>query len=113
MARLLLWTFGRPWLSVAILVVLTAAAVIALPKLETDPSGEGLMVAHDPARKLYEQVKRRFGSDNLTVVVVKADDVLTPAVLRTVARLKTGIPMDVMPDAKWKEDDLFRPRRTS
>ena len=91
MARLLLWTFERPWLSVAILLVLTALAAAAIPKLETDPSGEGLMVAHDPARKLYEQVKRRFGSDNLTVVVVKADDVLTPAVLRTVARLTEGL----------------------
>jgi predicted RND superfamily exporter protein len=91
MARLLLWTFGRPWLSATIVVVFTVAAAAAIPRLETDPSGEGLMVAHDPARTFYEQVKRRFGSDNLTVVLVKADDVFTPAVLRTVARLTEGL----------------------
>jgi L,D-transpeptidase ErfK/SrfK len=33
--------------------------------------------------------------------------------VRTVARLQTGIPMDVMPDAKWKEEDLMRPARRS
>ena len=91
MARLLLWTFGRPWLSVTIVVVLTVAAAVAIPRLETDPSGEGLMVANDPARKLYEQAKRRFGGDNLTVVLVKADDVFTPDVLRAVARLTEGL----------------------
>lgn len=31
--------------------------------------------------------------------------------VKTVARLKTGFPMDVMPDAQWKADDLLRPRR--
>ena len=56
-----------------------------------DASAEGLMVAHDPARVLYEQVKRRFGSDNLTVVVVKADDVFTPTVLGVVQRLTDGL----------------------
>jgi predicted RND superfamily exporter protein len=49
------------------------------------------MVANDPARKLYEQAKRRFGSDNLTVVLVKADDVFTPDALRAVARLTEGL----------------------
>ena len=91
MARLLLWTFERPFLTAVVVAVLTALAAVHIPKLEMDPSAEGLMVAHDPARVLYEQVKRRFGSDNLTVVVVKADDVFTPAVLRAVQRLTEGL----------------------
>jgi hypothetical protein len=74
-----------------VVAVLTALAAVHIPKLEMDPSAEGLMVAKDPARALYEQVKRRFGSDNLTVVVVKADDVFTPAVLRAVQRLTEGL----------------------
>jgi uncharacterized protein len=91
MARVLLWTFERPVLSVAIVVALTVLAAVQIPRLETDPSAEGLMVAHDPARLFYEQVKRRFGSDNLTLVLVKADDVFAPAVLRTVQRLTEGL----------------------
>ena len=91
MARLLLWTFERPFLTAVVVAVLTALAAVHIPRLEMDPSAEGLMVANDPARVLYEQVKRRFGSDNLTVVVVKADDVFTPAVLRAVQRLTEGL----------------------
>ena len=91
MARLLLWTFERPLLTAVVVAVLTALAAVHIPRLEMDPSAEGLMVANDPARVLYEQVKRRFGSDNLTVVVVKADDVFTPAVLRAVQRLTEGL----------------------
>jgi predicted RND superfamily exporter protein len=91
MARLLLWTFERPLLTVVVVAVLTALAAVHIPKLEMDPSAEGLMVANDPARVLYEQVKRRFGSDNLTIVVVKADDVFTPTVLRAVQRLTEGL----------------------
>jgi len=91
MARLLLWTFERPLLMAVVVAVLTALAAVHIPKLEMDPSAEGLMVANDPARVLYEQVKRRFGSDNLTVVVVKADDVFTPTVLRAVQRLTEGL----------------------
>jgi hypothetical protein len=91
MARLLLWTFERPLLMAVVVAVLTALAAVHIPKLEMDPSAEGLMVAHDPARVLYEQVKRRFGSDNLTVVVVKADDVFTPTVLGVVKRLTEGL----------------------
>ena len=91
MARLLLWTFERPLLTAVVVAVLTVLAAAQVPKLEMDPSAEGLMVAHDPARVLYEQVKRRFGSDNLTVVVVKADDVFTPTVLGAVQRLTEGL----------------------
>ncbi|MGH7340173.1 MAG: hypothetical protein ACREKH_06755, partial [Candidatus Rokuibacteriota bacterium] len=91
MARSFLWTFERPWLAMALVLLLTAAAAVTLPALETDPSGEGLKVANDPARVLYEGVKRRFGGDHLTVVLVKADDVFTPATLRTVARLTEGL----------------------
>jgi predicted RND superfamily exporter protein len=91
MKRFLLWTFDRPWVTVALVVLVTVAFAAQLPKLPLDPSAEGLMVAHDPAREYYEQVKRRFGSDNLTLVMVKADDVFSPALLRSVKRLTDGL----------------------
>jgi hypothetical protein len=91
MARFLLWAFERPILTAGLLAVLTVLSALLIPKLEMDPSADGLMVAHDPARVFYEQVKRRFGSDNLTVVVVKADDVFTPTALRAVGRLTEGL----------------------
>src|SRR5688572_1708063 len=91
MKRLLLWTFDRPAVAVALTVLITIALAVQLPKLQLDPSAEGLMIQHDPARTFYDQVKRRFGSDSLTVVVVKADDVFAPPVLRTIKRLSDGL----------------------
>ncbi|MGH7390320.1 MAG: efflux RND transporter permease subunit [Candidatus Rokuibacteriota bacterium] len=91
MKLLLLWFFDRPRLAAALLVALTAFFAWQLPRLEIDPSAEGLMLERDPAREFYEQVERRFGSDNLTVVLVKADDVFTPAVLGIVKRLTDGL----------------------
>ncbi len=91
MKFLLLWFFDRPWVSAALLVVLTLVLGVEARRLQLDPSAEGLMLEKDPARAFYEQVKTRFGSDNLTVVLVKADDVFQPAVLDAVKRLSEGL----------------------
>ncbi len=91
MTRLSLWLFAHPWLAAVLVAAPTLFFALQIPRLETDPSAEGLMVEHDPARKFYEESKRRFGSDNLTAVVVKADDVFAPAVLATVERLTHGL----------------------
>jgi len=89
--RLLLWTFDRPLLIGALVLAATVFFALQLPRLEIDPSADGLMVEKDPARDFYEQVKRRFGSDTLTVVLVKADDVFAPSVLGAIKRLTDGL----------------------
>lgn len=91
MKRLLFWLADRPFVSLALLVLVTAAFALQLPKLRIDESAEGLMVENDPARDYYAQVTRRFGSDNLTIVLVKADDVFTPVTLGVVRRISEGL----------------------
>ena len=91
MKALATWWFDRPWLSAALLVALTVVLASFIPRLEIDSSADGLMLEKDPARALYEQAKRRFGSDKLTLVVLKADDVFTPAVLGAVKRLSDDL----------------------
>jgi len=85
--RPLLWVLDHPVTAVALTIVLTLLLAAQIPRLRIDDSAEGLMVEHDPAREFYEQAKKRFGSDTLTVVLVKADDVFTAPVLTTVKRL--------------------------
>ena len=51
------------------------------------------MLEHDPARRYYEQVKATFGSDELTIVMVKGDIFTAPALMpssasRSLARLE-------------------------
>ena len=68
MKRLASWLVDHPLVSGGLLVLVTVALGLQIPRLRIDESAEGLMVEHDPARKLYEQTKERFGSDNLTIV---------------------------------------------
>jgi hydrophobe/amphiphile efflux-3 (HAE3) family protein len=86
-----LWIVDNPLLSAAIILVITVFFALQLPRLEIDASSEGLMVEKDPARLYYEEIKKKFGSDNLTVVVVKAGDVFSKEVLETIQRLSNSL----------------------
>jgi predicted RND superfamily exporter protein len=85
--RALLWVADHPVAVITLVLAITIVLGAQLPRLRIDESSEGLMVQRDPARQFYEKTKQRFGSDNLTIVLVKADDVFNPAVLQTVKRL--------------------------
>jgi hydrophobe/amphiphile efflux-3 (HAE3) family protein len=89
--RLASWLVDYPLVTGGLLVLVTVALGLQIPRLRIDESAEGLMVEHDPARRFYEQMKERFGSDNLTIVLVQADDVFAPAVLDVVRRLTEGL----------------------
>ena len=91
MTRALLWILDHPVTSCAAVLVVTLLLGWQIPRLRIDESAEGLMVQHDPGRAVYEKAKVRFGNDNLTVVLVKADDVFAPDVLAVVKRLSDGL----------------------
>jgi len=89
--RPLLWVADHPIIAVTLTAVLTLLLGAQLPRLRLDDSAEGLMVERDPAREFYEHAKQRFGSDTLTIVLVKGDDVFTTPVLTTVQRLTEAL----------------------
>ena len=91
MNRPLLWIVDHPVLAAGLLVLLTLALALAIPRIEFDTSAEGLMVQKDPARQYYERAKSRFGSDTLTVVLVKAQNVFTAPVLHAIRRISDGL----------------------
>jgi hydrophobe/amphiphile efflux-3 (HAE3) family protein len=91
MRRVLHWFLDHPVPTIAGIAALTLFFALQIPRLEVDPSAEGLMVAKDPARAFYEETKQRFGSDQLTIVLVKAPDVFAAEVLQTVRRLSDGL----------------------
>ena len=91
MRRFAEWIVERP-VTVSIVVLLAVAlAAIQITNLEIDSSAEGLMVEDDPERGYYEKVKEWFGSDVLTVVGVRAEDVFTTQVLTTIQRLTDAL----------------------
>jgi len=91
MKKLLLWIVDHPTHATGLVVALTVFFAFQIPKLEIDTAAEGFMVEKDPARKYYEEVKKKFGSDNLTVILIKADDVFTTKVLGVVKRMSDAL----------------------
>ena len=89
--RLLLWSVNRPAAAAALFALVTIFFAAQIPRLEVDASNEGFMLEQDPARRYYEQVKATFGSDELTVVMVKADDIFTPPALHAIQRVSNTL----------------------
>ncbi|MBI4589540.1 MAG: MMPL family transporter [Candidatus Rokubacteria bacterium] len=91
MTRLLLWVVDHPLLAGGLVAMLTTLFALQLPRLEIDASAEGLMVERDPARQYFEEVKRKFGSDSLTVILVKADNVFAAPILGVIQRISDAL----------------------
>ena len=88
--RVLVWSIRRPAAAATLFALITTALAWQLPRLEIDASNEGLMLERDPARQYYEQAKATFGSDELTVVLVKGD-IFTAPVLALIQRLSEAL----------------------
>jgi uncharacterized membrane protein YdfJ with MMPL/SSD domain len=73
-ARLMRVLVGHPFVALALALAVAVALGSFVPGLRTDVSPTTLMVAGDEQLPVYEEAKRQFGSDELTIVVVKADD---------------------------------------
>jgi len=89
--RLLVKVVDVPRLSIGVVLAVTALAVLSIGSLRIDVSPTLLMVGDDPAISYYDTVKDRFGSDDLTAVVVEAPDVFSRQVLASVERLTDAI----------------------
>jgi predicted RND superfamily exporter protein len=76
---------------VLLVSVVAAAQLVDLRTGEilfyVDPSVDRLMPDSGPEREFYDDMSRRFGSDDVLTFAVVADDVFTPDVLTRIARI--------------------------
>lgn len=86
--ELLLWSLRFPRLTIAILTLLTLVAAAGMSRLQVDTSFDSLIPADDPARAIYQRVANEFGSDNRTLIYVRADDLWSPARLAQLQQLE-------------------------
>ena len=87
MKRPLLWVIDHPLLAGGLIAIITVFFALQIGRLQIDTSTESFMMEKDPARQFYEQFRQNFGSDTLTIILVKADDVFTAPVLEVIQRL--------------------------
>lgn len=94
MKRFARFVTERPGFVLALVVVLTAAALHGIVdlrhgtlRLEVDPAIERMLPEGDEERRFYDLAKQRFGSDQMLLLVLEAADVFQADVLERVARI--------------------------
>jgi predicted RND superfamily exporter protein len=85
--RFMSFVVAHPILGLVTALLVAAVLGSRIPELRTDVSPTTLMIADDPGAPIYERAKEQFGSDELTLVVVKAADVFQPRVLEVIETL--------------------------
>src|SRR5438105_4105129 len=77
----------RPKLLLFLIFVLTAFFAFHACQIRTVSSIESLLPQGDPQKQYYDEVRQLFGSDDLAIIGLVADDIYTPPVLEKVTRL--------------------------
>jgi predicted RND superfamily exporter protein len=91
MERLAAWLVRHPRPVVAATLLVTALLGVFASRLRFESALANVLPAGDPAVAFYERVRQQFGSDDVGVVGVLADDVFSPATLTTIARLTAAL----------------------
>lgn len=81
----------HPLLVVAGDLAITLVLGLFAVRIGIESGVETVIPANDPAIAEYEEVRRTFGSDDVAVVGVVAEDVLAPATLEKIARLTAAL----------------------
>jgi predicted RND superfamily exporter protein len=92
------WILGhRAWVALG-LVILTLIALAGiydpirgLPRIRVDPSLNEMLPADDPARRFYEELLERFGSDDVVVLSLRSESLFTPEGLATLTRVVRAV----------------------
>ncbi len=92
------WILGhRVWVALG-LVILTLIAMAGIydpirgqPRIRVDPSLNEMLPADDPARRFYEELLERFGSDDVVVLSLRSESLFTPEGLATLTRVTRAV----------------------
>lgn len=76
------WSLKNPLLVMIVVVLVTAFAAFKTMDIRIDASTEGMMIERDPAKLVYQDTLKKFGSDNITVVYIKDKSLFTPDKLK-------------------------------
>jgi predicted RND superfamily exporter protein len=80
-----------PKLTVFLALLITVLLGYRARDFRIDSSVENLYDQNDPEKKYYEEIRARFGSDDMGVIGVLADNVYTPRTLEKIRRITTEV----------------------
>ena len=74
----------RPKMILLLIVLLTAFFAFQARHIRLDSSIESLLPHDDPEKEYYEEIRRLYGSDEIVVIGLVADNVYTPEALKKI-----------------------------
>jgi predicted RND superfamily exporter protein len=77
----------RPWITLAVLLVVTAFFLAGIPRLAIDNSVDSMLPSDHPARLLYDEVNDTFGGTDVMVVALESEDLFGEHSLAQIANL--------------------------
>jgi predicted RND superfamily exporter protein len=78
----------RPWLSLALVALLVAAAATQLHKIEIDASADSLMLQGDPALEFYREISAEYSAEDFLLITWQPHaPLLSPESLEPLRRL--------------------------
>lgn len=85
-----------PWLSLAILILLSLFPAYHIRHLKMDPSLDRILIQDSPDMKIYKESVNLFGSDKSAVLFIQDKDILKPEKLKVLRELAWDL-------QKWPE----------
>src|SRR5436190_1159397 len=91
MTRFARWLVRYPVLFVAANLLVTAVLGVYALRIRIESSLESVLPAGDPEVEYYTRVRATFGSDDVGVVGIRADDIFAPATIEKIARVTDAL----------------------
>ena len=91
MQRILLQFADRPWIWLSILLVASVLAATQIGELRVRVSANEMLVADDPQRAYYEEVKATFGEEQVVLLIVEDQELLAPDKLQVLQSVVTSL----------------------
>lgn len=85
------WIVRHPRIVVATTLAVTVVFGAFAMRVRVESSLSSVLASGDPAVDAYEEVRRRFGGDDVGVIGVLAADVFAPATLEKIARVTAAV----------------------
>lgn len=89
------WIYGRCYLSLALVLLVTLSIVMPLGQIQVDTSNDAFYHSSDEAKIAYDQFRYQFGKDDHLIVLLKPHEVFEPEFLQTLKQLRTEIEAEV------------------
>jgi hypothetical protein len=89
------WMWRARWWVIAAVMASSLALGLRIPQLEIDTSAENFLAADDPIKVAYDQLRDRFGRDQLVILAIEPPEIFDLDFLAKLARLHADLEAEV------------------